>query len=130
MDIRPAIRSALLSDPLVAAIVDARIYPAVAPQGERRALIVLHRVSEVSEPTLKGESGLHVSRVQVDAWGATLDDASALAEAVRGRLHGLAGLWAGIVLTGAFAGSIREGQDRETGAWRVGRDYMVYARAG
>ncbi len=78
---------------------------------------------------LKGPSGLMQSRVQVDAWGQTPDEASALAETVRGRLNGLSGQWLGVTITGAFAGTIREDQDRETDAFRVGRDYMIWARA-
>lgn len=129
MDIRPALRAALLLESDITDLVESRIYPVLAPQGERRPLIVLTRVSEGEDFVLKGPSGLLQTRVQIDCWAATPDEASALAEAVRARLHGLSGVWLGITISGAFAGSIREDQDRETHAFRVGRDYMVWTRA-
>lgn len=129
MDIRPAIRAALLLESDITDLVDSRIYPMLAPQGERGPLIVVTRVSENEEPVLKGPSGLLQSRVQIDCWGPTPDAASALAEAVRARLHGLSGEFLGVTISGAFAGTIREDQDRETHSFRVGRDYIIWARA-
>ncbi len=128
MDIRPAVRAALLAAPEIFKLAGTRIYPMLAPQGERCPLIVVTRISEDEEPVLKGPSGLVQSRVQVDAWGATPDDASALAEAVLSRLHGLSGDWLGVRISGAFAGNIREDRDSETGAFRVSRDFTVWTK--
>lgn len=129
MDIRPGIRAALLADAAVAAIAGDRVYSMLAPQGERRPCIVFVRVSEIEDATLKGAQGIAQSRVQIDCWAETPDQANALAEAVRARMQGLSGTFAGAVFCGAWADRINEGQDRETLAWRVSRDFRLMARA-
>ena len=129
MDIRPAIRAALLADPAVVLLADERIFTLLAPQGERRPCIVFTRVSELEGATLAGPDGLVETRVQLDCWAETPDEASALAEAVRARVQGLAGVFGGVTLCGAWADRLREDQDRDTSLWRVSRDYLVRARA-
>lgn len=91
VDPRPGLRAHLLADPAIAAIVGDRIYPVHLPQGMRAACIVYNRVSEIETTHSKGPSALVSTRFQFDAVSASVDEACALADAVKERLGGFAG---------------------------------------
>lgn len=91
-----AVRAALLADATVAGIVVARVYPRFLPQAPVLPAIVLHRISGVSDQSSAGPTGPVERRVQVDCWAERYADAAALGTAVRRRLDGLMGTFAGI----------------------------------
>jgi HK97 gp10 family phage protein len=70
-DIRPALRAFLLADPIVSiAVGGERIYPTVLPQGIKSPSLVYNVISEVTDHTTEGASGLVMVRMQVDAYAA------------------------------------------------------------
>lgn len=81
--IESAIRSVLVADADVAALVGERISPQPMPQAETLPAVTLKRISD--QPIARGQrgpSGLRDARIQVDAWAATLVAAQAVADAV------------------------------------------------
>jgi hypothetical protein len=72
----------LLATAGVTALVSTRINWLRRPQGSALPCIVLHRIDGTPDVTHGGRSGLVVSRVQVDCWGASYGSAKAIARAV------------------------------------------------
>jgi hypothetical protein len=77
-----ALIAKLLATAGVAALVSTRINWGRRVQGAALPAIVLHRVSGAPDVHHAGASGLVVSRVQVDCWGASYGSAKAVARAV------------------------------------------------
>lgn len=77
-----ALIAKLLATAGVTALVSTRINWSRRPQGAALPCIVLHRVSGLPDVHHAGASGLVVSRVQVDCWGASYGSAKAVARAV------------------------------------------------
>jgi hypothetical protein len=77
-----ALIAKLLAATGVTALVSTRINWSRRPQGAALPCIVLHRVSGLPDVHHAGASGLVVSRVQVDCWGASYGSAKAVARAV------------------------------------------------
>jgi len=77
-----ALIAKLLATAGVTALVSTRINWSRRPQGAALPAIVLHRVSGTPDVHHAGASGLVVSRVQVDCWGASYGSAKAVARAV------------------------------------------------
>ena len=67
----------------VSALVSTRVNWSRRPQGEALPAIVLHRIGGMPDVHHGGASGLSVSRVQVDCWGASYGAAKAIARAVQ-----------------------------------------------
>lgn len=131
VDPRPGLRAHLLADPAIAAIVGDRIYPVHLPQGMRAASVVYNRISEIEVTTNTGPSALVSTRFQFDAVSASVDEAAALADAVKERLGGFAGA---ITYTGGVL-NVRgilfdNGRDAELEAdldmYQVSRDFIVW----
>src|SRR4051812_32278487 len=93
MTIGQLFRAHLLADPAIAALVVARVYPIRLPQKATYPAITYRRVSGVRENVLRGPASLARPRMQVDAWGVTHDDATALGALVRQRLENYVGTW-------------------------------------
>ena len=72
----------LLASVGITALVSTRINWSRRPQGEALPAIVLHRIDGTPDVHHGGASGLGVSRVQVDCWGASYGSAKAVARAV------------------------------------------------
>lgn len=77
-----ALIAKLLATAGVTALVSTRINWSRRPQGAALPAIVLHRVSGLPDVHHAGASGLVVSRVQVDCWGASYGSAKGVARAV------------------------------------------------
>lgn len=96
IDIRPAIRALLLSEPAITAVVGTspndRIYPGVLPQGETQAALVYNLVSEFTSYHMQGGSGLMQARIQVNAWAASAAVSASLGNLVFTKLSGFKGL--------------------------------------
>jgi len=88
--IESAIRSRILAAAAVAALVDDRVSPQPMPQGETLPCVTVKRISD--QPVARGQrgpSGLRDARIQVDAWGKTLEAAQAVADAIETALDPL-----------------------------------------
>lgn len=77
-----ALLARLLATAGVTTLVSTRVNWSRRPQGEALPAIVLHRIDGTPDVHHGGESGLVVSRVQVDCWGSTYGSAKAVARAV------------------------------------------------
>jgi hypothetical protein len=125
-DIRPGLRSFLLADPLIAAMIVSRIFPVVLPQGQREPSIVYTRVSGLGDHTMQGASGLSRPRFQIDAWAVTQDDAAALASLVKDRIDGYRGLMGAVPVQGVFFADEREDYQSDIDMHRMSRDYLIW----
>lgn len=93
-----AVRTYVLADAGIAAVIGARFYPIKAPQNAQYPLVTMQQIAEVRFPHLRGSSELAAPRYQIDAWAkesggtAAFRAAQQLGELIRDRLDGFAGL--------------------------------------
>lgn len=134
MTITEGLRSHLLGDPAIAALVVARIYPLRVPQKVTMPAIVLTLISDQREPHLRGISGLARPRYQLDCWAQTYDGATALGALCRQRLDGFAGEWSDggsppvVVYAKVFFDTAQDQFETEIlgGLCRHSADYLVH----
>lgn len=77
-----ALRTLLIADAGVSALVGERIIWAARPQGETLPCVVMHRITGNRDYHLLGRSGLVDSLVQADCWGETWLAAKSVARAL------------------------------------------------
>lgn len=93
------LRSFLLADPAIAAVVTGQVYPVFLPQkrfaqtSDNQPAIVLTRVSGLRGHHLRGPDAMRRTRYQVDCWARTYDAASALGALCQRRLDAFTGIW-------------------------------------
>lgn len=89
------VRSILLQDPAIAAIVgagdDGRIYPVQLPDAPTYPAIVITKITGLGDSDTDGDTGLEDSRVQVDSYGEGYAAVVELKTLVRARLSGFQG---------------------------------------
>lgn len=86
------VRAALIADPGVSALVNARIFPIKLKQGVTFPAVRLYISTDVPVNSLAGfTSGLRNVRVQVDAYAKRYLEAQGLADAIVGALGSLTG---------------------------------------
>lgn len=129
-DIRPALRSFLLSYSPISDVVGARVFPIKLPQGTTADSIVYNRISGAGDYTLQGLSGFANNRMQIDAWAPTADKATTLANLIRDRIDGYRGEMGtdsppAITVHGVFMADQREDYDDEAQLHRMSRDYFI-----
>ncbi|MBR1230206.1 DUF3168 domain-containing protein [Bradyrhizobium sp. AUGA SZCCT0176] len=129
-DIRPALREFLLGDSNISALVVARVYPIVLPQGQKQASVVYNRVSGGGDYNMQGSTGYAHPRIQIAAWAPTADAAVVLANRVKDRVDGYSGemgTGANIVrVQGVFQADERELYDDAVQMFGVQRDWFVH----
>jgi hypothetical protein len=91
------VRDLLVADPLVTALVAARISPLLRAQGETLPCVTLTLVAVTPMNHLNGAPSLDQNRIQVDAWAETYASARAVAYACREALE-----TAGLAMESAF----------------------------
>jgi uncharacterized protein DUF3168 len=125
-DLLPALRSFLLADAALAAVVGARIHPVVLPQGESRPSIVLTEISGMGDHHAQGPSGLARNRYQIDGYAQTADGADSIARLVQARLDGFKGMMGAVKIQGALFDTWRDDYDSEAELFRVSSDYVIW----
>jgi hypothetical protein len=129
-DLRPALREFLLGDSNIAALVVARVFPVVLPQGTKLASVVYTRISGQGDYTMQGPSGYARPRIQIGAWAPKADDAVILANRVKDRLDGYAGAMGSggnvVTVQGVFMSDEREQYDDVVQMFGVSRDYFIH----
>ncbi len=129
-DIRKALRSFLLADAAIVAVVTDRIYSLKIPEEVNSASVVVTRISGPGDYHMAGPSGIISARIQIDAWAGTADAATSLANLVKDRLDGYRGeMGTGaniITVHGIFIADLREDYDDGAELYRSGRDYFVH----
>ncbi len=130
-DIRPALRSFLLEDPTISGLVGgSRIHSARLPQDQLDPSIVYHKISEIGDYDMDGDTSLGQMRMQIDAWALSNDIANQLANAVYDKLTGHRGIItfnsSTLDMKGAFLASGREDYDDIMKMFRVSRDFLIW----
>lgn len=125
LDIRPALRTFLLEDAAIAAVVIDRVYPGKIPQGVSATSIVYTRVSGGGDYHMQGLSGFARHRYQIDAWAPTGNGAASLADLIRDRIDGYRGAMGEVTVHGIFFEDQREDYDDQARLHRTGRDYFI-----
>ena len=124
-----ALRTYIIADSAVAALIGTRFYPNTAPQNPTKPYCTYQPISEFRRPTMRHDDNLPSARVQIDCWSTSVDQARAVADAIRALFHyyepeSISGV------QGVFADNGFEGYEPETLLHRVSRDYIVhYAEA-
>jgi hypothetical protein len=85
------LRSALIANATVAGLVSTRVYPVVAPASAALPFVTWRRVAIRRQQTLGGPMGMPVTSVEYSIYGATYEQARAVADAMRSVLDGYGG---------------------------------------
>ena len=125
MSLETALRAYVLADAAIAAAVGQRMYPRGLPQGPTFPALVYSRVDTRRLHDLDGPDGLPRARVQVTAWGSSVQAATELAALVRKRLDGYRGAWGDVMIGSCLCVGERDLDDPETGRNAVAQDYMI-----
>lgn len=128
MSLETALRAYVLADPAIAAAVGQRMYPRRLPQGPALPALDYQRIDTRRLHDLDGPDGLPRARMQVRAWGATVQSATDLAALVRERLDGFRGAWGDVAVGACLCVAERDLDDPETGRSAVVQDYMIQWR--
>lgn len=132
--IETAIRTLLLADVAVRALVGTRVYSGLPPQRPTAPYVQLWKVDRLSGLTLDGVPTLSVARIQVDCYAGDHDAVRTLAAAVngddgqttKGPLHGYVGTVAGVRINRLELSLERGTQfEEDTKLYRVSADYLV-----
>lgn len=137
MTVDTAIRARLLTLTPVTALVAARIYTVIFPQGFNSPAIRVQRVGQVEEMHLRGPINVFRARVQVDSVGRTKAEVDAVDEAVQGDglgnyASGLKGFKGEIgsppfVIRAILPADVRDTYDaEELRQYKVSRDFFVH----
>ncbi len=125
-DIRAGLRTFLLADVAIAAVVTARVYPVRLPQGIKDASIVYSRISAQGDHHMQGPSGLARVRMQIDCYAQTAAAANSLANLVKEAIDGHSGSMGSVPVQGVFFESERDLPfDDVSGMYGVSRDYFI-----
>ncbi len=119
--IEQTLRSYLLAQPAIAALIGERVYPLVLPQGAALPAITYQRISSVRESSHEGPSGLAHPRFQLNCWSGTYAGARAMADAVRPSVNATRSLG-----QATFLVDDHDDYDPETGLYRVILDVILW----
>lgn len=114
----------------LAALVDSRVYPIVAPQDPERPYLTYQLISRESEPTHDGPSGLDNPRLQIDTWASTYVEAGQVAKQVRAAMDGFVGTVGDVEFQASFLDEERDLYEDATQPplYRVSQDYRGWVR--
>jgi hypothetical protein len=122
-----SLRMFLLADPAVSVLVGGeRIHPVVLPQGASEASVSYRRISGRGVHGTAGRLNLNGSRIQIDAYARSVDEASELADAIRDRIDGYRGAVGSTRFKGVFLANESDLFDPDVKMHRVSRDYFVW----
>lgn len=132
-DIRPGLRTLILSNGQIAAIVGTRVYPVLLPQGVTADSIVYNRITESESYRYVGPSGLVIARIQIDAWSQSVGQANALGDLIKEHIGGFSGQLAYgssspsdyVNVQGIFLINGDEDYDSVAALYRRRRDYNI-----
>jgi hypothetical protein len=125
-DIRAGLRTFLLADGAVAALVATRIYPVKLPQGITAPSIVYNEISGQGDHHNEGPSGLVAVRMQIAAWAQSADAAHALFLAVKEAIDGYRGMMGSVEVQGVFVGNWRDLEDATANLRGKVADYFIH----
>lgn len=125
--IESALRSMLLADSAVAALVGTRVYVGRLPQSPIYPAITLEPVSEDDNNTVASVGDLRWARIEVDAWAESFAAVNALYRAINFALNGKKGTFGNsdIRSCSSMTGGRYFYEDSVTAHRRL-RDYSVW----
>jgi len=121
-------RQHLLGIPVVADLVDTRIYPVHLPQGVQYPAATYQRINSTSEQHLKGRSGLRWVRMQVDIWAKDAMDVDAITGALDDALDGYRGPIGIYEATDSWRVAQQDIYEQDVDVYRITTDYSIYYR--
>lgn len=134
-----AVRSFILGDATVAALIGTRFYPIKAPQGATYPLVTMQKIVALEQLHLRG-TGPFDTQYQIDAWakesGVAFTASQELAGAIRRRIDGFAGNRSSVGSPSTtFRLKIRFQDSRDLfetdttgGYYRTSTDYVIWHR--
>lgn len=114
-------RTILLGQPGLAALVGERMYPQTLPQGATLPAVTYSLISGTTEGDSQDGPGVSRRRYQFDCWGATYSDATAVATALTTAVSGTRRIG-----QASFVDNEVDGFEAETQRWRRIVDVMVW----
>ena len=118
VDFEQALRTALVGNAGVSALVGSKVYALTIPQGVALPCITYQRVSGAPQNTLEGHSGAEAVLIQLDCWAVTFSAAKGLAKAVRSAMA-----------AAPFKNTLdedRDDHDPDTTYYRVSADFRCW----
>lgn len=125
-DVEQAIVELLMTDPQVAFLLKAPPFQERLAQGAKMPALTYKLISDPSESSHQGPSGLAEARFQFDIWGDTKEQTYALSFAVRKAIAGVHRVHAGVLLSGGRKESEMSNFDAEVGKRRRTLDMLVW----
>lgn len=136
VELIPSIRSLLLAEPEVVALVNTRISTDVLPQGASMPAVILNIVSDTGNDCLHGTMvGTDTATMQVDCYGITRSEAEQVWQTVRSALVGYRGVSEGTSIQAIAQSSGRQfltdRPDMGSDSWRYRsvQDFSVTYRS-
>jgi hypothetical protein len=124
--IAPGIRTALLADGTVTAVVSTRIYFTMLPQEPTYPAITLELISGDPHNAIASLPTLVWSRVRVNAWGKTFGAANALALLVEAALNGKTISVAGLEIRSVYADGMQSLYEPAVEAHYISQDFRIW----
>jgi hypothetical protein len=126
--IESALRTRILGDAGISALIGTRIFPLILPQATSFPALTYQRISGERMHSHDGPSGLAGPRIQIDTWATSYIGAKQLADLIRQRIDGFKGTVGSDEIEGIFMDTEREFY--EDGdllkLFRVSMDFFVY----
>lgn len=121
------LRTKLLSDATVAAILATRLYPVILPQNTIFPAATYQIIDTPRDNTLDGPSGLARPKIQFTLWATKADNVKALARAIRLALNGFKGtLPDGSDVKSVLLEDERETYESDVNLHRIDLDFVVW----
>lgn len=129
MSFEPDVRTFLLADAAIAALVGTRVHPLNLPQKSTLPAVTVERIDTTRESTHDGPEGMQRARMRVSCWALTLLAARDLADKVRRRLHGFVGtMGAGTVVQASFMDSDSDDFQSDPEMYVADLDFEIWAQ--
>jgi hypothetical protein len=129
MSMEGDLRTKVIGDAAVSALVSTRMSPVTLPQDVVLPALSYQIIDTLHVESSRGSSGLAASRVQISAWSGDHSEVVELAEKVRLVLHGFSGTMG---TTESVAILVNDGPrdlyEHETNMYRRDYDYQVHYR--
>lgn len=119
------LRSFILDDPSISAIVGQRVYLRRLPQSPTIPSIVYARVTTRRSHDLDGPDHLPRALVQITSWTSSMADSSSLSSLLRSRLDGFRGTMGSIEVGSILCSGERDTEEPETGRTGVILEFQV-----
>lgn len=128
MSLEASLYSFLTGDAGIAAIIDARVFPGVIPQGSDQPCIVYNKQSRSRQQLFCGTDGLLTTRVDIDCYAASYRQSVLLANAVTAALQDFSGTMGTTPVPKIFLETELDLSDIEPGLYRQSQTWTLWHR--